>query len=250
MNLRLLVEIGMLLAALGFGAYAIVKRRRQGVPLVDALGLRWRSGSALDLAAGIAIAGLAMAGIYLAEAGLGGIGTAPRTPVQSLGLLALLKMLFTFKEELLMRSLLLTGLLVALRGRAWAAIGLSALAFGCIHLSNPGSTLLSVTNNSLGGVMYGMAFLLSGSLWLPIGLHFAWNFVQGPVLGFPVSGLDSGGLQTIVDHGPVWLTGGIYGPEGGLVGIVFRFLIIAAVLMWTARRGRPRDAVVTPHQPA
>jgi hypothetical protein len=88
-------------------------------------------------------------------------------------------------------------------------------------------------SNSLGGVMYGMAFLLTGRLWLPWGLHFAWNFVQGPLLGFPVSGLDSGGLQTIVDHGPAWLTGGSYGPEGGLVCIAFRFLLMAMVL-WVA----------------
>jgi membrane protease YdiL (CAAX protease family) len=121
---------------------------------------------------------------------------------------------------------------LALRGRRALAILLSALAFGCIHLSNPGASLLSVLGNSLGGVMYGVAFLCGGSLWLAIGLHFAWNFVQGPLLGFPVSGMAAGGLQQVHDVGPAWLSGGAYGPEAGLAGIAFRFVIVALVLLW------------------
>ena len=73
---------------------------------------------------------------------------------------------------------------------------------------------------------------ISGSLWLAIGLHFAWNFVQGPLLGFPVSGIAAGGLQQVHDAGPAWLSGGAYGPEAGLVGIAFRFVIIAMVVLW------------------
>jgi hypothetical protein len=74
-------------------------------------------------------------------------------------------------------------------------------------------------------------------------LHFAWNFTQGPLLGFPVSGMDAGGLQRIADAGPASLTGGAYGPEAGAVGIVFRFVVIALLLAWTGwsrgRAGKP-----------
>jgi hypothetical protein len=56
------------------------------------------------------------------------------------------------------------------------------------------------------------------------------------VLGFPVSGMAAGGLQQVHNFAPAWLTGGDYGPEGGLVGILFRFVVIALVLLWTARR--------------
>lgn len=161
-------------------------------------------------------------------------------------------LLTALKEELLMRGMLLSGLLRLLRGRAALAIGISALAFGLIHLSNPAASALSVLGNTLGGVVYGLAFVLTGRLWLPIGLHFAWNFVQGPILGFPVSGIAEGGLLQVQDLGPAWLTGGGYGPEGGAVGIAFRFVVIAAVLAWTAlsvHRQRGREALPFPGPP-
>ena len=87
--------------------------------------------------------------------------------------------------------------------------------------------------------MYGLAFVLTGRIWLGVGLHFAWNFVQGPLLGFILSGhLVPGAPLHIDDLGPVWLTGGNYGPEGGIVGVGFRFVVIAAVLVSTLRRRR------------
>lgn len=234
MTLGMVVEVAMLVAALGFGALAIRRWRAQGRPVLDGLGLRWDRAAGRDLLAGIAIAGLAMLGIFLVEAALGAIATPGLRPQSAaeLGSWFLGKAAASVKEEILMRSLLLSGLVLALRGRRALAVLLSAIAFGCIHLSNPGATFLSVLGNGLGGVIYGMAFLFAGSLWLAIGLHFAWNFVQGPLLGFPVSGMAAGGLQQLQDLGPAWLSGGAYGPEAGLVGIAFRFVIIAGVLLW------------------
>lgn len=237
----MLVELAMVVAAFGFGALAIRRTRAQHLSVLDMLGLRWNRLAAGDLAVGAAITGGAMLGIFLVELALGAItrGAAPASGAAALAISALAKLAATIKEEFIMRGSLLSGLLMALRGRASLAIGISALAFGLIHLSNPGATALSVIGNSLGGVIYGMAFVLARSLWLPIGLHFAWNFSQGPLLGFPVSGMDAGGLQRIVDAGPAWLTGGAYGPEAGAVGIAFRFVVIALLLLWTdwSRRG-------------
>ncbi len=110
----------------------------------------------------------------------------------------------------------------------------AAVLLGLFYLANPGAGALSVCGNTLGGLIYGMAFVRSGRLWLPLGLHFAWNDVQGPVLGFPVSGLSAGGMLQIHDLGPAGLTGGAYGPEAGLVGILFRFVVLAMLLAWTA----------------
>lgn len=244
--LRMVVEVGMLVAALGFGALAIRHWRAQGRPVLRGLGLAWDRRAGRDLAAGIAIAGLAMLGIFATEIAVGAISV-PGPRAQSMGELGswvLGKAAASVKEEVLMRGLLLSGLVLALRGRRALAILLSALAFGCIHLSNPGASLLSVLGNSLGGVMYGVAFLCGGSLWLAIGLHFAWNFVQGPLLGLPVSGMAAGGVQQVQDLGPAWLSGGAYGPEAGLVGIGFRFVIVALVLLWlkSAWRKGTRDA--------
>lgn len=240
MALRMAVEIFMALAALGLGIAAIVRARRAGKPVLDLLGLRWGPTAGRDLLAGMAITGLAMGGVFVAELGLGAIATAPAPAAagSSLLVLAPVKLAFTLKEEIMMRSLLLSGLLMVLRGRAALAVGLSALAFGCIHLTNPGASLLSVLGNTLGGVIYGSAFVLARNLWLPIGLHFAWNFAQGPLVGFPVSGMDAGGLQQVHDLGPTWLTGGSYGPEAGLVGIVARFVVMALVLLWIGARAR------------
>lgn len=244
MNLRMVVEVLMLVAALGFGALAIRHWRAQGRPVLRGLGLACSARAGRDLMAGIAIASLAMLGIFLIEVAVGAVTTSPRQ--QSWGELGswfLGKSAASLKEEVLMRGLLLSGLVLVLKGRRTLAILLSAIAFGCIHLSNPGASPLSVLGNTLGGVIYGMAFLLSGSLWLAIGLHVAWNFVQGPLLGFPVSGIAAGGLQQVHDAGPAWLSGGAYGPEAGLVGIAFRFVIIAMVLLWLGsawREGAPR----------
>lgn len=240
MTLSLAVELAMVMAAFILGALAIRRARKERRSVLDLLGLRWSGVALRDLVAGMAITALAMGGIFLVELGAGAIVAAPAAPTSlpGLGVLAAGKLAATFKEELIMRSLLLTGLLLVLRGRAWLAIGLSAIAFGLIHLSNPGASALSVTGNALGGVIYGMAFVMAGNLWLPIGLHFAWNFVQGPMLGFPVSGLAAGGLLQVRDLGPAWLTGGSYGPEAGLVGIGFRLVVIALMLMWLSTRWR------------
>lgn len=250
MGAQIAVELAMVVAALGLGITAIVRTRRAGGSVLDLLGLRWSPTALRDLVAGMAITGPAIAGVFVAELGLGAIATAPvaSEPLSSLLGLAALKLVFTFKEELMMRSLLLAGLLMLLRGRAALAIGLSALAFGLIHLSNPGASALSVLGNTLGGVIYGTAFVLARSLWLPVGLHFAWNFVQGPLVGFPVSGMAAGGLQQVRDLGPAWLTGGSYGPEAGAVGIAARFVVMALLLTWIGSRLRtganaPRAAV-------
>ncbi|MGZ5834426.1 MAG: CPBP family glutamic-type intramembrane protease, partial [Telluria sp.] len=165
------VELAMVAAALGLGIAAIVRTRRAGGSVLDLMGLRWSAAAPRDLLAGMAITGAAMGGVLLAELGLGVITTSPAGPASLSGLLGLaaLKLAFTFKEELMMRSLLLAGLLVALRGRAALAIALSAIAFGCIHLTNPGASALSVLSNSMGGAIYGIAFVLARNLWLPIG---------------------------------------------------------------------------------
>lgn len=248
MSIGMAVEIMMLVAVLGFGAYAIRHWRKHQEPVLRGLGLRWDRRAGRDLAAGLAITGLAMLGIFAVELALDGIAVvpSPRLAFGELGKWFVEKAFASFREELMMRGMLLSGLVLALRGRRVLAVLLSALAFGCIHLSNPGATPLSVFGNALGGVVYGMAFLLAGSLWLPIGLHFAWNFVQGPVLGFPVSGMAAGGLQQVRDLGPAWLTGGAYGPEAGLVGFLFRFVVIALVMLWLRSAWRTFKDTRTP----
>lgn len=118
------------------------------------------------------------------------------------------------------------------------AFGLSSLVFGILHLGNPNATWISVVNISLAGIMLGLGMVLTGSLAIPIGLHITWNFFQGNVFGFAVSGVRTGATVIATQvTGPVWLTGGEFGPEGGLLG--FGAMLIGGLLtvLYVRRRG-------------
>lgn len=116
-------------------------------------------------------------------------------------------------------------------------VAVAALAglFGLLHLGNPNPTALSTANTMLAGVLLAVAYLKTRGLWLPIGLHFAWNFWMGPVLGFAVSGIElKARLLEARGGDPVWLTGGSYGPEGSIVTTV----VVAAAALGLARTKR------------
>lgn len=128
-------------------------------------------------------------------------------------------------EELVFRALVLGGLL-RLTGSAVLALVVSSALFGLLHLViTEDATALSVLSTTVGGVMYGLAYLRTGRIWLGVGIHFAWNFVQGTVLGFVVSGTDdySGALWHLSG-------GGGYGPEGTVAALVGRAVVIVLVL--------------------
>ncbi len=124
--------------------------------------------------------------------------------------------------------------LVGAVGPLGAVAVLSGL-FGAAHLMNPSVTALSTANTALAGVLLSVAYLRTRALWLPIGLHWAWNFTMGPIFSLPVSGLRFGPpLLRAKIIGPKWLTGGAYGPEGG---VVLTIVCLGAIL-WLARTRR------------
>mgnify|MGYP000871820340 FL=1 len=125
-----------------------------------------------------------------------------------------------FAEELLFRGVLLR-LLEAWLG-SWWALGISAVVFGAVHLGNPGGTMFGAVAIVLeGGILLGACYLVMRRLWFAIGLHAAWNFVQGGVFGSDISGTGSGrGLFQASFTGPDLLTGGSMGVEGSLVAVV------------------------------
>jgi len=102
---------------------------------------------------------------------------------------------------------------------AGAIAGTSAL-FGLVHLGNPHASWISTLNTALVGIPFCIAYLRTRALWMPIGMHFIWNFLMGFLLGLPVSGiLIPHSILTALVRGPIWLTGGPYGPEGGLLAM-------------------------------
>lgn len=213
------------------GAFAVTQWRRDKTPFWAGLGLHWDITSIADLAAGIVIASLAMITVFGVEWATGvmkvqGFHSPNAAWFLWLPLLAFL----AFGEEIAYRSLMLNGLLVLLK-RPWIALVIMATFFGLAHTGNPNATVLSVLGNALGGLVYGVAFLGRRRIWMPLGLHFAWNFVQSPILGFPILGRQIGLIQTD-PVGSVILNGGDYGPEAGLVGMAFRFVVIAMTIGW------------------
>lgn len=110
---------------------------------------------------------------------------------------------------------------------------LTSLFFGLLHGDNPNSTLVSTLYLSLAGLFLGLGFILTGELAIPIGLHITWNFFMGHVFGFPVSGGDHNlSLIATQQSGPEVWTGGAFGPEGGLIGVMAMLLGILLVWGW------------------
>jgi membrane protease YdiL (CAAX protease family) len=94
------------------------------------------------------------------------------------------------------------------------AIAVTSALFGLVHLSNPNRTWISTLNTALIGIPFCIAYLRTRALWVPIGMHFIWNFLQGFLFGLPVSGLTvSASVLAARVRGPVGVTGGGYGPE-------------------------------------
>jgi hypothetical protein len=115
------------------------------------------------------------------------------------------------------------------------AILVLSVFFGLVHRDNPAATWLSTANTVLAGVWLAVCYLKTRALWLPIGAHFAWNFVMGFVYSLPVSGIVLRRQMLIADiGGPEWLTGGNYGPEGS----IWTTVVLAAATLWLARTKR------------
>jgi len=116
----------------------------------------------------------------------------------------------------------------------WIAALPSSLIFALVHLGNPNAaSAFTFINTLLAGIWLAVGYWRARNLWFPLGLHWAWNWVQGAVLGFPVSGITTLAAEPLLraqDAGPVWLTGGAYGIEGGLsctAAILFSTAVIA-----------------------
>ncbi|WP_082927049.1 CPBP family intramembrane glutamic endopeptidase [Paenibacillus tuaregi] len=139
-------------------------------------------------------------------------------------------------EELIFRGLMFQAI-DQLGGRA-LALAVTSLFFGAAHLGNPGATLWSAFAIVLeAGVLLGAAFLWRRSLWFTIGLHFAWNTIEG-LLGLPVSGHSAAGLFTVKVNGAALLTGGDFGLESSIVPVIVSLLISIPMLIGAARNRR------------
>ena len=120
----------------------------------------------------------------------------------------------------------------------WFALVVSALFFGGAHIFNPGATLWSSAAIAIeAGVMLALLYHVTRSLWACIGLHAAWNIMQGTFYGIPVSGGAVDGWLVSNRTGPTWLSGGMFGAEASVVALLVCSLLTAGLLMVAQRRG-------------
>jgi membrane protease YdiL (CAAX protease family) len=152
----------------------------------------------------------------------------------SLGSAFLLYLAVSWQEELLSRGYHLQNLEDG-TNTLWGVI-LSSLIFSLLHLLNPHASWTSVLGITLAGFFLCYAYLRTRQLWLPMGLHIGWNFFQGPVFGFPVSGTSSFTLINQTSSGPILFTGGLFGPEAGLILLPALLIGTLAVYLYTQNR--------------
>lgn len=227
----------------------LVGRLMDRRPMRD-FGFRFSPGWWRDFGFGLALGILLMAFIFTVELAVGWISIdgfmLPAADTSFWAGIAQSAVLFLFVgiyEETMFRGYQLRNLAEGLnfkvigpRAALWLAYMLSSLAFGLAHASNPNATFISTLNLVVMGLFLGMGFVMTGELAIPIGLHITWNFFQGNVFGFPVSGLDAGAsFIGIQQRGPDVFTGGLFGPEAGLIGLAAAAIGAMLIYIWIKR---------------
>lgn len=231
----------------------------------DDLGFNFELQWWLDLGAGGLLGVLLMAGIFGLEWAMGWltiegtfVGAAEGQPF-ALALVApfLVFVCVAIYEELLSRGYHMRNLAEGLHGlganarqrgvgpRAALVIAtvMSSTVFGLMHAGNPSATWISSLNIALAGCMLAVGPALTGELGFAIGLHLTWNFCQGSVFGFPVSGTFAGPRVVAIEQGgDALITGGEFGPEAGLLGVAACLLGGLATLAWVRVTRGPLDA--------
>lgn len=143
------------------------------------------------------------------------------------------QVMVAFFEEILFRAVLFR-LLEKSWGTLVALVG-STLLFVLGHVPNEGFGMLPAVMTAMASLVLALAWLVTRRLWLPVGLHFAWNYLFDAVLSVPVSGHAARGWLQVSTSGPQWLTGGAYGVEGSVVTLA-AWGIAGFVLLAMARR--------------
>ncbi|GIG88570.1 CPBP family intramembrane glutamic endopeptidase [Plantactinospora endophytica] len=250
-NPLLTLVLGIATAVLALLTYGWVVRRTERRAVVEV----GRSGAGAATGRGVLV-GTGMFAVVIAVIALFG-----GYRVDGVGSLTGMTALFGFMaaaavtEELIFRGILFR--IVEERAGTWGALVLTGLLFGLVHLLNPHASLWGALAIAVeAGGMLAAAYAATRTLWLPIGLHFGWNFAGAGIFGATVSGKDGlDGLLAGVTSGPTLLSGGDFGPEASLSAVLAGVLLTAVFMRLAHRRGHvvrrrrrgdtPADAVAT-----
>jgi len=227
---EIIFRFGLLATALGAGY--LCARFLEGLPW-RSLGLTFHTGWFRDLVIGFVLGFVSLAiAVAIAFKGLHfSFTTALMPTVRSLVGSLVLLFVAALAEEAMFRGY---GLQTLSRAKfAWLGVLLTSVPFGLVHLTNPNVVpFVTFANTALAGIWLAAAYLRTRSLWLPLGVHWAWNWALGWFFGLPISGLTivSNPLLRGEESGPKWLTGGSYGIEGGVACTIS--LIIVTFFLW------------------
>ncbi len=206
------------------------------------VGLPYHGRITKEVLLGILIGAVMIGAVGSVEFLTGAVRLGPRHGVsltlvlRNFGLSFLFFGFFAAGEELLFRGYPYQALIEGM-GEIGATIFM-AVVFGVMHVFNPNAGIISIVNTMLAGVWLSIAYLKTRTLYFPFGLHFSWNFVQSFFLSLPVSGLLTNRTIFVpTDYGPDWLTGGKYGPEGG-IGVTV-VVLLAIVYLLVEKRIKP-----------
>ena len=192
-----------------------------------------------DIALGLAI-GTGMFTLVFASLRLGGLYTLAPGNWNDWPHDIVSAMMTGLVEELMIRAIIFRLLMRAVG--SWWALALSAALFGALHLANPHATPFAALAIAVeAGLMLAAFYLLTGRIWMSVGVHAAWNFAQGSIFGARVSGGTETGSLFV--SGPVAgtsdvLSGGGFGPEASLSAIVVGAAVFGVVLLAARRAGR------------
>ncbi|WP_052461612.1 CPBP family intramembrane glutamic endopeptidase [Sporosarcina koreensis] len=201
------------------------------------LGFRW---SFADFAYGLFLGAASITVIFLLLLVTGNVSMdnsfgAPAFSAYTVAFLVMY-ILVGLSEEMFFRGYVMSTM--QSRGNPkWAVYLVSAVVFSLAHGLNPNVSWLGLLNIVFVGVLFAYMFLETDSLWLPIGYHMTWNYFQGNVFGFAVSGTTPNGIYNVsIEGGNAWLTGGAFGLEGGLAATLLILIGFAATWVYGRKK--------------
>jgi membrane protease YdiL (CAAX protease family) len=230
-NAGLTLVLGVVTAVLAVLVYGWVVRRTEHRPSTEVAREGARAAIGRGMLIGVALFGAVMANLaWLGDYRVDGLGSVTGA-VGLIGFMAAAAV----TEELLFRGVLFR--IVEERVGTWIAMTVTGVLFGLSHLFNPDASLWGAVAIAIeAGGMLAAAYAATRSLWVPIGLHFGWNFAESGIFSTEVSGNGTKlGLLDSTMSGPQLLTGGDFGPEGSVYAVLFGVLTTIAFL-WLARR--------------
>jgi len=160
--------------------------------------------------------------------------------IYSLFLSFLLFIMVALNEEIFARGYILNNLMSSMN--KYLALSISAIIFALLHSLNFGLTIWAMVNLFLAGIILGSTYIFTKNLWFPISLHLFWNYFQGPVLGYSVSGQKHESAFTVKLFGSNLMNGGDFGFEGSIICTILLFMAIIMILRFYSKE--PKQSTI------